>query len=72
MLDLFGIMFSSIIMLLVILRAVQLDNSQPWFRPTTKGQNSSGLRLKPEHLADENPQGSRSLPLPGRSRGTSF
>jgi hypothetical protein len=72
MLDLFGIMFSSIIMLLVILRAVQLDSTQPWFRPTAKDRNASGLRLKPEHLADETPQGTRALPLPGRSRGTSY
>ena len=32
MLDLFGILFSSTIMMLVILRAVQLDRTQPWFQ----------------------------------------
>jgi hypothetical protein len=32
MLDLAGIMASSIMMLLVIVRAVQLDNIQPWFQ----------------------------------------
>lgn len=32
MLDLFGILFSSIIMMLVIVRAVQLDKTQPWFQ----------------------------------------
>ncbi|HEX4368806.1 MAG TPA: hypothetical protein VH023_18355 [Rhodopila sp.] len=32
MLDLFGIMFSSVIMLMVIIRAVQLDRAQPWFQ----------------------------------------
>jgi len=32
MLDLFGIMFSSVIMLMVIIRAVQLDRVQPWFQ----------------------------------------
>ena len=32
MLDLFGIVFSSTVMMLVILRAVQLDRSQPWFQ----------------------------------------
>ncbi len=47
MLDLFGIMFSSIIMFLVILRAIQLDSLQPWFRAPKTGTDSSGLRLKP-------------------------
>ncbi len=32
MLDLLGILFSSIIMMLVIVRAVQLDRTQPWFQ----------------------------------------
>lgn len=32
MLDLFGILFSSTIMMLVILRAVQLDRTQAWFQ----------------------------------------
>ena len=32
MLDLFGIMFSSIVMMLVIVRAVQLDRTQAWFQ----------------------------------------
>jgi hypothetical protein len=32
MLDLFGIMFSSVIMLMVIIRAAQLDRLQPWFQ----------------------------------------
>ncbi len=45
MLDLFGIMFSSIIMFLVILRAIQLDLLQPWFRAPKTGTDSSGLRL---------------------------
>ena len=31
-LDLTGIMFSSIMMLMVIVRALQLDSSQPWFQ----------------------------------------
>lgn len=37
MLDLTGIMVSSIMMLIVILRAVQLDSRTPWFerRPKT-------------------------------------
>jgi hypothetical protein len=32
MLDLTGIMFSSIMMLIVIVRAMQLDRVQPWFQ----------------------------------------
>ena len=47
MLDLFGIMFSSIIMVLVVLRAVQLDTVQPWFKPIKQEADSSGLRLGP-------------------------
>jgi len=37
MLDLFGILFSSVIMFLVILRAIQMDRTQPWFRPPKSG-----------------------------------
>jgi hypothetical protein len=48
MLDLLGIMFSSIIMFMVILRAIQMDNSQPWFKPPKTGADSSGLRLRPD------------------------
>jgi hypothetical protein len=47
MLDLLGILFSSIIMFLVILRAVQLDSLQPWFKPPKMGADDSGLRLRP-------------------------
>ncbi len=32
MLDLTGIMFSSVMMLIVIVRAMQLDRTQPWFQ----------------------------------------
>ena len=32
MLDLTGIMFSSVMMLIVIVRAVQQDRLQPWFQ----------------------------------------
>lgn len=45
MLDLTGIMFSSVMMLIVIVRALQLDQVQPWFQkvkrkeaPTRAGQ----------------------------------
>jgi len=36
MLDLFGIMFSSLMMLMVIIRAVQQDRAQPWFQKVTR------------------------------------
>jgi hypothetical protein len=47
MLDLFGIVVSSVIMFLVILRAIQTDAVQPWFKPPRSGADSSGLRLQP-------------------------
>jgi hypothetical protein len=46
-LDLTGIMFSSIMMLIVIVRALQLDRTQPWFqkvkfkeKPTPENQRA--------------------------------
>ena len=47
MLDLLGILFSTIMMVLVILRAIQLDSTQPWFRPAKTEADSSGLKLRP-------------------------
>jgi hypothetical protein len=56
MLDLFGIIFSSVIMFLVILRAIQMDTLLPWFRPPKTGADSSGLRLRPDDSgADSQP-----------------
>jgi hypothetical protein len=55
MLDLLGILFSSIMMFLVILRAIQLDSTQPWFRPPRTTVDQSGLRLRPEAADDETP-----------------
>ena len=46
MLDLFGIVFSSVIMILVIFRAIQLDATTPWFR-APKTTDASGLKLRP-------------------------
>ena len=40
MLDLTGIMFSSIMMLIVIVRALKLDSTQPWFQ-TVKRKDAS-------------------------------
>jgi hypothetical protein len=42
MLDLTGILFSSIMMLLVIVRAVRMDQRQPWFQ-------SIKVRKEPVH-----------------------
>jgi hypothetical protein len=46
MLDLLGIVFSSAMMFMVILRAIQMDNLLPWFRPPKTGVDRSGLRLR--------------------------
>jgi hypothetical protein len=58
MLDLLGILFSSTIMFLVILRAIQLDSTQPWFNPPRTGTDGSGLKLKAEGPAadDQTPR----------------
>jgi hypothetical protein len=55
MLDLFGILFSSIMMFLVILRAIQLDSTQPWFRPPKASVDRSGLKLRPGDASGERP-----------------
>ena len=60
MLDLFGIVVSSVIMFLVILRAIQTDATQPWFQPPKTGADSSGLRLQP------NSQGGKTAGTPAR------
>ena len=48
MLDLVGIVFSSVMIFLVIFRAVQLDRTLPWFNPPKTDTDSSGLRLRAE------------------------
>jgi hypothetical protein len=60
MLDLFGIVVSSVIMFLVILRAIQTDGTQPWFQPPKTSVDSSGLRLQP------NSQGGKAAATPAR------
>jgi hypothetical protein len=52
MLDLLGIVFSSGIMFLVIMRAVQMDVMLPWFRPPRTDTDSSGLKLTPRGSGD--------------------
>jgi hypothetical protein len=63
MLDLLGILFSSIMMFLVILRAIQMDSTQPWFRPPRTGVDRSGLKLRPD---DANGQGPAARTPPRR------
>ena len=58
MLDLLGILFSSIMMFLVILRAIQMDNLQPWFKSPKAGPDDSGLKLRPENGGGDSRTGS--------------
>jgi len=67
MLDLLGILFSSIIMFLVILRAIQLDNLQPWFKAPRTGVDDSGLKLKPGRTGGDETSGRPPLVRTGRS-----
>lgn len=53
MLDLLGILFSSGIMFLVVLRAIRMDRTQPWFRPPKQGVDSTGLKLRPNRLSHD-------------------
>jgi hypothetical protein len=52
MLDLFGIVVSSVVMFLVIVRAIRMDAMTPWFRPPRTGADSSGLRLARQEPGD--------------------
>ena len=49
MLDLCGILFSSVIMFLVILRGIQMDRTQPWFRPPKPGGDGATPKLTGVH-----------------------
>ncbi len=42
MLDLAGIIFSSVMMLVVIVRAVRLDRLQPWFQSVKRKEQPAG------------------------------
>ena len=70
MLDLFGIVFSSGIMMLVILRAVKMDAETPWFTAPNRIPDQSGLRLAPHARTGTpaplpRPRGRRSVEYPG-------
>jgi hypothetical protein len=46
MLDLTGIMFSSIMMLMVVVRGVQLDRTQPWFQAIKLKQRPASEKVR--------------------------
>lgn len=64
MLDLVGIVFSSVMMFLVILRAIQQDNLQPWFRSPKTTVDDSGLKLRPR--TPESREAVQRRPVPRR------
>jgi hypothetical protein len=45
MLDLTGIVFSSVMMFIVIVRAMQLDRAHPWFQNVTRKETPAAARL---------------------------
>jgi hypothetical protein len=47
MLDLFGIMFSSVLMVFICARAVQFDRQMPWFERVKRREdaNAAGAKL---------------------------
>ena len=62
MIDLAGILFSSIMMFLVILRAIQLDSLEEWFRRPKPAGDRSGLKLRPDGPDGERKTGWRTEP----------
>lgn len=46
MLDLAGITFSSLMMLIIITRAVQLDRSRPWFQKVKRRDDAAAAAGK--------------------------
>jgi hypothetical protein len=47
MLDMAGIVFSSVMMVLAIVRAVQLDRTLPWFQKITRNANVAAATRRP-------------------------
>jgi hypothetical protein len=47
MLDLTGIMFSSVMMLIVIVRAMQMDRPQTWFQKVKRKEASTPVSQAP-------------------------
>lgn len=49
MLDLAGILFSSVMMLMVIVQAVRLDRIQPWFQTIKRKEKPADPKLRAWH-----------------------
>ncbi len=47
MLDLTGIMFSSIMMLVIVVRAIKADRVGPWFQTVKRKTGPAGVRKMP-------------------------
>jgi hypothetical protein len=47
MLDLTGILFSSVMMVIVIVRAVQMDTVQPWFQRVMRKDKKAKPNQRP-------------------------
>lgn len=47
MLDIAGILFSSAMMLFIIVRAVQLDRIRPWFQPISHRDGGTKVPVRP-------------------------
>jgi hypothetical protein len=48
-LDLMGILFSSVMILLVIVRAVQMDRTQPWFQHVRREPDPISVKRRTWH-----------------------
>lgn len=55
MLDLFGIMFSSIVITLVLIRALQWDRTRPWFEAASNTVAKPGSEAPPSKSASRTP-----------------
>jgi hypothetical protein len=47
MLDLTGILFSSVMMMIVIVRAVRADRTEPWFQTIKRVDKPLGAQKRP-------------------------
>jgi hypothetical protein len=47
MLDTFGILFSSVMVLAIIIRAVRLDRTQPWFQQLKRPEKLEPTDTRP-------------------------
>jgi hypothetical protein len=69
-LDLVGIVFSSVMMLYVIFRAVQLDRTRPWFEaPAPEQSPEQAAAAKPVRIRTRRTPERTGWSRPDRSRG---